>query len=117
MGQYYLIMIFIQPIRKNDIIPEAGKQIELGKTFMNYHNWETGEIDITLIYNSITNSDIQFDKKITSQIQHSYFSLIWIFTFSFIVLKTELLTEGYLICITFLMEHCSNFFMRNSGTL
>ena len=64
MGQYYLIMIFIQPIRKNDIIPEAGKQIELGKTFMNYHNWETGEIDITLIYNSLTDSDIQFDKKI-----------------------------------------------------
>ena len=25
--------------------------------------------------------------KITSQIQHSYFSLIWIFTFSFIVLS------------------------------
>ena len=64
MGQYHLIMIFIQPIRKNDIIPEAGKQIELGKTFMNYHNWETGEIDITLIYNSLTDSDIQFDKKI-----------------------------------------------------
>ena len=64
MGQYYLIMIFIQPIRKNDIIPEAGKQIELGKTFMNYHNWETGEIDITLIYNSLSDSDIHFDKKI-----------------------------------------------------
>lgn len=57
-------MIFIQPIRKNDILPEAGKQIELGKTFMNYHNWETGKIDITLIYNSLTGSDIQFDKKI-----------------------------------------------------
>ncbi len=31
---------------------------------MNYHNWETGEIDIILIYNSLTDSDAQFDKKI-----------------------------------------------------
>ena len=57
-------MIFIQPIRKNDIVPEAGKQIELGKQFMNAHNWTDGEYNITLKYISLSEKDAIFNKKI-----------------------------------------------------
>ena len=57
-------MIFIQPIRKNDYVPEAGKQIELGKAFMNSHRWTEGEINIRLQYVSLTDYDIIFNDRI-----------------------------------------------------
>ena len=57
-------MIFIQPIRKNDIVPEAGKQIELGKSFMNSHKWFEGEINIRLRYVSLGEKDVAFNNKI-----------------------------------------------------
>ncbi len=56
-------MIFIQPIRKNDFNPDSGKQIELGKLFMNGHRWTEGEISVTLKYVSLSENDSIFDKK------------------------------------------------------
>ena len=37
-------MIFIQALRKNDINPNGGKQVEFGKAFFETFNWEANTV-------------------------------------------------------------------------
>ena len=43
-------MVYFQCFRTNDVIEDAGKQIEFGKGFMNACGWTAGEISVTLQY-------------------------------------------------------------------
>lgn len=52
-------MIFIQALRKNDINPNGGKQVEFGKAFFETFNWEANtvhEIKIHVGFDVITTS-------------------------------------------------------------
>ena len=54
MGQIYTAMIYIQRVRSNDIGDDYGKQVELGKVFMSHHNWDAGEIPVTLNFQALS---------------------------------------------------------------
>ena len=47
-------MIYIQRVRSNDIGDDYGKQVELGKVFMSHHNWDAGEIPVTLNFQALS---------------------------------------------------------------
>lgn len=47
-------MIYIQRVRSNDIGDDYGKQVELGKVFMSHHNWDAGEIPVTLTFQALS---------------------------------------------------------------
>jgi conserved domain protein len=61
MGQIYTAMIYIQRVRSNDIGEDYGKQVELGKVFMSYHNWETGEIPVVLTFRALSESQMNLN--------------------------------------------------------
>ena len=54
-------MIYIQRVRSNDIGEDYGKQVELGKVFMSYHNWETGEIPVVLTFRALSESQMNLN--------------------------------------------------------
>lgn len=56
-------MVYFQSFRTNDIIEDAGKQIEFGKSFMNACGWTAGEIPVTLKFISLSSSTGWLDGK------------------------------------------------------
>lgn len=48
-------MIFIQALRKNDINPNGGKQVEFGKAFFETFNWEANTVHEIKIHPQIRN--------------------------------------------------------------
>lgn len=54
-------MIYIQRVRSNDIGEDYGKQVELGKVFMSYHNWETGEIPVILTFRALSENQMNLN--------------------------------------------------------
>lgn len=52
-------MIHIQPLRKNDISPEGGKQYELGKAFFTQFGWEVGSQHNVVLHYLAMGVDVQ----------------------------------------------------------
>lgn len=53
-------MVYIQNIRINDISRSGGKQVELGKKFLEAHEWFSGEFNVEINYCPISkNSNVQ----------------------------------------------------------
>lgn len=55
-------MVYIQSFRTNDVIDDAGKQLEFGKGFMNACGWSAGEISVTCVFVSLSDSTSHLDK-------------------------------------------------------
>lgn len=54
-------MIYIQRVRSNDVGTDYGKQVELGKVFMSHHNWDTGEIPVTITFSALSEEQSHLD--------------------------------------------------------
>lgn len=56
-------MIFIQQVRTNDVNDKTGSQVELGKNFMNAHQWTEGAISVNITFQSLTSSQSAFSNR------------------------------------------------------
>ena len=56
-------MVYIQCFRTNDVIDDPGKQIELGKWFMNACGWNAGEITVTITFVSLSETTNKLNGK------------------------------------------------------
>ena len=54
-------MVYIQCFRTNDVIDDAGKQLEFGKGFMSAFGWSEGEISVTCVFISLSASTGHLD--------------------------------------------------------